>query len=116
MMSDDQDRFVTVGKFLNCFQVQFTVESPKCQRHESVKRNSNYIHLYILTKPTYYIMYSSAMKLLKKAPVSFQVLPCTSLTTMEMISLFFLRAKYYQHYKYVIVGINNLPSNLQEVI
>ena len=71
--------------------------------------------LYMIENPTPYNVYSSALNLLKFQPLPFQLLHCTSLTTAEIVSLFFSQMKENESYSYVIVGVNRLSNEIQEV-
>ena len=60
-------------------------------------------------------VYTVALNLLGKLPITFQVFACTHITTQEAVTLFFERVKNYHCFRYIVIDINILSLDVQEV-
>ncbi len=109
-----EDHFESVGLFLTDFRHMFESQIPSITTPPATPAETNF-RLYMIENPMPFDIYASTMMLLDYKPLPFQVLHCSSLTTIEIIVLFFSQMKQKHNYSYVIVGVNKLTNTLQEV-
>ena len=118
---DDFSQAQVTGEFLNCI----LVKTPSKHVKQIPVLNWKKSHDQISAAP--FTMYTSVdftnMELVRlifwifenEFPLPFQLFRCSSLSTNEDLVLFFQRVDMYPNFKYLIVGVNHLPMEVQQV-